>query len=166
MEHSAPMPEQQPEKRPPWRPSSYKPEYCERVIELGKQGYSVVEMACDVGVSRNTIEQAWPARYPDFLKAFEQARAESQAWWEEQGRKNLTSKTFQQALYSRSMAARFPHDWRESKEQRLAGHDGGPIGVQMNRKPEVSVHELLRALQKAKMGGAEPEPPDDGRDLL
>lgn len=105
---------------PAGRPSLYKPEYCDKVLELGAQGYSVVEMAAAIGVARNTIETQWPEAHPEFSQAFAHARDLSQAWWEEQGRKNLTADKFQAQLYSRSMAARFPKDWRESK---LLGSD-------------------------------------------
>lgn len=107
---------------PAGRPTLYKPEYCDRVIELGAQGYSVVEMAAEIGVSRNTLETSWPEAHPEFLEAFTRARELSQAWWEMQGRKSLHADKFQAQLYSRSMAARFPHDWRESKQ---VEHKGG-----------------------------------------
>lgn len=102
------------------RPSKYDPKYCEEVIELGKQGYSVVEMCAAIDVARNTLEALWPEMYPEFKEAFTRARELSQAWWEEQGRKHLTADKFQAQLYSRSMAARFPHDWREKT---LVGSD-------------------------------------------
>lgn len=97
------------------RPSSYDPAYCERVRELGDTGASVVEMAVEIGCSRNTLETEWPARYPEFLEALGDARARSQVWWERKGRENLATQGFQSSMWSRSMAARFPHDWRESK---------------------------------------------------
>lgn len=104
------------------RPSEYRDEYCEKVLELGRQGFSVVEMAAEIGVSRPTLEANWPEAHPEFLEAFTHARELSQAWWERQGRENLTADKFQAQLYSRSMAARFPHDWRESKQ---VEHKGG-----------------------------------------
>lgn len=102
------------------RPTLYDPAYCERVIELGNAGYSVVEMAAEIGVSRNTLETTWTAAHPAFLEAMGEARDRSQAWWEKQGRENLTADKFQASLYSRSMAARFPKDWREKQ---LVGSD-------------------------------------------
>jgi hypothetical protein len=105
---------------PAGRPSSYDPAYCEKVIEFGRAGYSVVEMCAEIGVSRSTLETNWPAEHPEFLQAFTHARELSQAWWETQGRTNLTADKFQASLYSRSMAARFPHDWREKQ---LVGSD-------------------------------------------
>jgi lambda repressor-like predicted transcriptional regulator len=102
------------------RPSKYDPAYCERVIELGKRGMSVVEMACEIGVARSTLEEAWPKAHPEFSEAFARARDESQAWWERTGRDGMRSKSIDAQIWSRSMAARFPKDWRESK---LLGSD-------------------------------------------
>jgi transposase len=116
---------------PGGRPTIYDPAYCERVIELGKEGCSVVEMASDLNVSRNTLETSWPAEYPEFLEAFTKARAHSQAWWESMGRKNLImapgAGQFQGSVWSRSMAARFPADWRESTKSEITGKDGEPL---------------------------------------
>lgn len=109
------------------RPSTYDPAYCEKVIELGKQGMSVVEMACEIGVSRNTLETNWPAEHPAFLEAFTQAREHSQAWWERAGRTGMLKKDIDASIWSRSMAARFPRDWREVKGTELTGKDGGPV---------------------------------------
>lgn len=115
------------------RPSEYRPEYCERVIELGRLGMSVVEMASDIGVSRNTLETSWPAAHPEFMEALEIARECSQSWWESMGRTNLIMNkdagTFQASVWSRSMAARFPRDWRENKGVELTGKDGADLNL-------------------------------------
>jgi len=104
------------------RPSLYDPSYCDRVRDLGREGCSVVEMAAEIGVSRNTLETLWTQAHAEFMEALGEARDLSQAWWEKQGRTNLTADKFQASLYSRSMAARFPADWRESKQ---IEHKGG-----------------------------------------
>jgi len=101
------------------RPSLYKPEYCDRVVELGAAGASVVEMAHEIGVSRNTLETNWPAEHPEFLEALTRAREASQTWWEKTGRTNLMTSGFQASVWSRSMAARFPRDWRERRDDTL-----------------------------------------------
>jgi len=103
------------------RPTKYLPQYCDDVIRMGSEGYSVVEMCAEIGVARNTFEVEWPQVHPDFSQALAAARLNSQAWWEGQGRKGLSAERFQAALYSRSMAARFPADWRESKHQEVTG---------------------------------------------
>lgn len=112
---------------PAGRPSSYNPAYCDRVIKLGKKGASVVEMATEIGVSRNTLETNWPAEHPEFMEAFTLARQHSQVWWEKKGRDSLDKASFQGSVWSRSMAARFPEDWRDKKEIELSGHLGGAL---------------------------------------
>ena len=102
------------------RPSLYRPEYCAKLLELGAEGMSVAEMAAEIGVCRNTLETEWPQKHEEFLQAFTRARDLSQAWWESMGRTNLLADKFQAQLYSRSMAARFPNDWREKQ---LIGSD-------------------------------------------
>lgn len=119
------------EEMPAGRPTDYRPEYCEKVIALGKEGASVVEMAADIGVSRPTIEEVWPAAHPEFFEAFNQARLLSQAWWEKTGRIGMFEEPggvkLNPSIWSRSMAARFPKDWRENSKHEVSGIDGAPI---------------------------------------
>lgn len=135
------------------RPSSYEPSFCERVIELGREGFSIVEMAADLGVSRNTLETNWPAAHREFLEALERARDLSQAWWEKQGRENLTADKFQSALYSRSMAARFPKDWRE--KQLLGSDPEHPlpaVGLDPSKLSTEALREIMAARNAADAG--------------
>lgn len=116
------------------RPSLYRPEYCDRVKELGRKGYSVVQMAADIGVARSSIEEEWPKAHPEFSVAFKLAKTLSQAWWEAKGQDNLITPqgmNFQSSVWSRSMAARFPADWRENTkvENTHANPDGSPLGI-------------------------------------
>ncbi len=121
------MSDETPAKHPGGRPSKYDPAYCERVIELGKEGASVVEMAVEIGVSRNTLETTWPEAHPEFLQALTHARECSQAWWEKTGRVGMFDNAINPSIWSRSMAARFPRDWREVKGTELTGKDGAPV---------------------------------------
>jgi len=110
-------------------PSKYDPAYCQMVIDLGNQGASVVEMAHEIGVCRATLEANWPEAHPEFLEALTRAKQASQVWWEKTGRSNLATSGFQSSMWSRSMAARFPHDWREVSARELSGPNGQPIPV-------------------------------------
>lgn len=112
---------------PGGRPSDYDPAYCGNVIEMGRKGYSVVEMASELEVARNTLEVNWPAAHEEFLQAFTQAKQHSQAWWERAGRVGMIENNISAPIWSRSMAARFPRDWREVKGTELTGKDGGAI---------------------------------------
>ena len=104
-------------------PSDYDPAYCERVIELGKQGKSKAQMAAAFDVSRQTIDN-WAESHPDFLEALSRAMAHCQAWWEEQGQSGLITPGFNAAVWKKSMEARFRDDYTERKE--VTGANGGP----------------------------------------
>lgn len=116
---------------PAGRPSTYDPDFCERVIEMGKKGFSKVQMAADLDVAKSTIQE-WEKAHEEFSVALTRAMAYSQAWWEAKGQDCLimpAGMTFQGNVWSRSMAARFPDDWRESSkvQAELSGPDGKPI---------------------------------------
>lgn len=46
----------------------------------------------------------------------EQSQLQAQRWWEDRGQNGLSEQHFKAAVWSRSMAARFPNDWRETSE--------------------------------------------------
>lgn len=114
---------------PAGRPTLYRPEYCERVIELGRDGLSRVQIAAEFDVAKSTLQE-WEKQYPEFSVAITRAMTLSQAWWEKKGQECLimpAGATFQSSVWSRSMAARFPDDWRENSKLEHVGKDGGPI---------------------------------------
>lgn len=108
------------------RPTEYKQEFCEQVIEYGKQGKSVAWMAAELGVHKDSLYE-WAKVHPEFSDSFTRAKLESQRWWEDAGQTGMLTPGFGASVWSRSMAARFPEDWRESKGVELTGKDGGPV---------------------------------------
>jgi hypothetical protein len=102
------------------RPTEYKQEYCEAVIEAGKQGKSLAWMASEFDVSRECIYE-WMRVHPEFSDAMTRARVHSQRWWEDKGQDGITTPGFNGSVWSRSMSARFPDDWRENKGVELSG---------------------------------------------
>lgn len=114
---------------PAGRPTLYRPEYCEKVVELGRKDLSRVQIAAELDICKATI-QVWEKEYPEFLAAMTRAMTFSQAWWEKKGQECLimpAGATFQGSVWSRSMAARFPEDWRENSKHDVSGPNGGPI---------------------------------------
>lgn len=55
------------------RPTDYRPEYCEKVIEYGKEGLLPVSMASRLRVTKETLHQ-WARVHPAFSDAFNEAR--------------------------------------------------------------------------------------------
>lgn len=110
------------------RPTDYLPEYCDVVVELGKAGKSVTQMACALDVAKSTL-YLWEQTYPEFSDALTRARQWSQDWWESKGQGGLDTSGFNSSLWSRSMAARFPEDYTERQKRELTGRDGGPVAI-------------------------------------
>lgn len=111
------------------QPTKYRPEYCERVIEWGKQGRSLEWMCAELGVVFNTLTASWPRLFPEFGEALEMSQLHALRWWEDKGQDNLSNRDFNAQSYSRAMAARFPKKWRETKGHELTGKDGAPLAV-------------------------------------
>jgi hypothetical protein len=116
-------------KRPVGRPSKYKPEYCERVIALGKEGYSYAEIAADLEVDKASLYD-WAAAHEEFSTALRAAKTFEQAWFEREARSNMKNRDFNANLWYRSAASRFRDDYTERKETQLTGANGGAVQVE------------------------------------
>ena len=103
------------------RPTDYLPKYCADVIEWGKQGKSKAWMAAELDIARTTLD-LWIATHSEFSYAMEKALAHSQRWWEDSGQRGMETPGYNASIWSRSMAARFPNDWREKTAQEVSGN--------------------------------------------
>ena len=125
------------QKRPVGRPTTYDPEYCERVVELGKLGKSIEQICYDLNTPVRTLYE-WRDRYPEFSQALTDAKDYEQAWWENQAHAYMVETKegpkLNASLWSRSMAARFPKKYREQVKQEITGADGMPLvtGIQVS----------------------------------
>jgi transposase len=112
------------------RPTLYREEYCERVVELGRVGKSIEQIAADIGVSTRVLFD-WRDKHEKFLHALEYAKELEQTWWEDQAQAYMVEThqgpKLNASLWSRSMAARFPKKYRESVKQEITGADGAPL---------------------------------------
>lgn len=66
---------------PAGRPTDYKPEYCQLLIDHMSKGYSYETFAAKVDASKQTIYD-WEKANPEFLDAKNQAFAKCQLYWE------------------------------------------------------------------------------------
>ncbi len=120
-------PRKKPEdKRKTGRPTDYRKEYCERLIEMGNLGYTKAMMARDLGVARMTLDN-WASDHPEFLDALTRARDLSLAFMEEKGLAGLDMAGFNSSLYAKLMAGMFPGDYSEHKKVEVTGKDGQPL---------------------------------------
>ena len=66
---------------PGGRPSKYKPEYCQMVIDHMKDGSSLASFAAEISMPRQTL-YSWMDEHEEFHDACKVAAEKSQAWWE------------------------------------------------------------------------------------
>lgn len=105
---------------PAGRPTKYKPEYCQQLIDFMEDGRSLTGFAASLSVSKQTLYD-WMKANPEFLDAFNVAQEKCQYWWEETGRKGLfmggKDNPFQTNLYNFTMAARFGWSTKQETKQ-------------------------------------------------
>ena len=121
---------------PGGRPTKYKQEYCDQIVEFMKNGSSFVGFAAHIGVCIDTIYE-WASKHPEFSDAKKRALAVSQKWWEDQGRLHLvTSKEdkFSAPTWIFNMKARF--GYRDKVEVEHSGNQKIELSYNLDKEPE------------------------------
>lgn len=110
------------------RPSKYDPKMCDKVIELMSEGAALVEVAAELDITRETLNQ-WTKSNPVFSDAVKKGQELSEAWWLKQGRINLKTnpkgEQFNSTLWYMNMKNRF--GWRDKHE--VAGDAASPLQI-------------------------------------
>ena len=70
------------------RPTKYRPEMCDKVIELMKEWASLVEVAWTLDIDETTLHD-WKANNKEFSKSIKRWIRLSEAWWQRMWRENL-----------------------------------------------------------------------------
>ena len=97
-------------KRKPGRPSLYRPEYCQALIEWAKKGLSYESFASVPGVALQTLYE-WEKAHPEFSEAKKTALPHSMVWWEKKGMSGDINPT----IWIFNMKNRF--GWRDTKPE-------------------------------------------------
>lgn len=95
------------------RPTIYKEEYCEKVIELLKEGASIEEIGLELDCGYTTVYE-WMDRHENFAQAIKRGRESSKGWWLKQGRVALRENGFNSTLWYMNMKNRF--GWADKQE--------------------------------------------------
>lgn len=144
-------------KRAVGRPSLYEPTFCERVVALGAEGKSPVQIAVALGCLRENLYD-WARKHPEFSTALRRAKEAEQNWWETKGAENLGNTPFQAQVWRTSMQARFREDYTERRVNELTGPDGGPIKTEhavvdasdLDPSERAALRAVLKAAKKEK----------------
>lgn len=124
------------------RPTDYKPEYCEAVIEHMKEGASLTSFAASLNVARSTIN-VWMDANPEFSEAVKAGKAHCAAWWEKVSRSNAVEGGGNATLCIFGLKNMAPDEWREKQEIEHSG------SIDINK---MSDEELERKI--AELAGA------------
>ena len=137
------------------RPSKYDPKFCEQIVELGKLGKSRWQIASELGFTPSNLNN-WEAAHDDFRGALAIARLDALAYWEQLAETHMVESPggprINTGLWSRSMAARFPEQYRENSKVEVTGKDGGAIEVDHTHD---FTGELLNELLAVRQADAE-----------
>jgi hypothetical protein len=118
--------------RRPGRPSSYRPEHCDRIVQLMAEGRSLDGCTALLGVHPDSLYE-WQKKHREFTDAVRAGRAAATAFWETRlldvpqgGTSN--AQAIQWALRNRSRAA---SGWDHAHAKlEVSGPDGGAVQVQ------------------------------------
>lgn len=104
------------------RPTKYKPEYADTLIELMSEGASIEEICLELRVCKQTLYN-WFEQYPELLDAKKTGLDFAHGWWMREGRKNLQNKEFNYGGWYMNMKNRFGWTDRQHIEQKQTNID-------------------------------------------
>jgi len=116
---------------PVGRPTKYNAEMCDKLIECGKQGMTLVEAAAEMDLAMSTL-YLWRDKHEAFSEAFKRAEALAEAFWAKRLREGLAlpASEFNGAANLKYMAQRW-HSWSEKNHHH---HSGGLEVKSITRK--------------------------------
>jgi transposase-like protein len=140
------------------RPSTYKPEYCQIVIEIMSRGESMAAVGAELGVGRSVLMK-WREDHHDFLEACETGQALAQKWWEKLAMSVATGHASTHEVYKKAnygmimfmMSRRFP-DYYNKTQTALSVDSKGNSSNTITFETQLA-NGLIRQEQKMLLGG-------------
>lgn len=118
----------------------FKPEMCNRMIDMGKEGASQKMIWSEIGINKD-VAKTWCKNHPDFADALETAKTHSQAYWEREILANVNNKGFNSRLAEIALRGQFADDYRETRDTKV----DAKIEVKIDFQKEVG--DLIKALK-------------------
>jgi len=119
---------------PGGRPSKYKPEFCDTVLAMLKEGMCKYEIALELDIDVHTLDN-WANAHEEFLTALKKGDGFAQGWWRRHGRLNIHNKDFNSGLWFMNMKNRWGWSDKQSVEQNT--------NISMSEATKRKVREVL-----------------------
>jgi hypothetical protein len=136
----------------PGRPTMYKPEYCQPLIEHMAEGFSFESFAGYVSTSSDTLN-TWVHKHAEFAAAKKLGRELNRKWWEAVSRKNAMLNSGNAAGIRFNMINRFRGEWTDSQHVDLTTK-GKEIQKNVNLT-NVTEETLRRLIAESDSGALE-----------
>ncbi len=142
----------QPQKPRMGRPTKYPKDACERIIQYGKQGMCMAEMASEFEVTRETLYE-WARVHPDFSDSLSCAQDLAEGYWARSIRNGLQlpPSEYQGAANLKYMAQRF-RGWSEKAhvDTKDIGAEGDADTPDLRGEARKAAFLLSKAAQSAE----------------
>ena len=141
-------------KHPGGRPTLYRREYCDQIVEAMATGLSAEAAAAKIGISARSLFN-WQGRHPEFLQAIQEGRQKCLLFWEERaiaisngepGNVQMTTL----ALKNRSRAA---YGWHhDAQRMEHSGPGGAPVAIETTARNTIDVSRMSAEDRQALRG--------------
>jgi len=123
--------------KPFGRPTSYKPEYCQMIIDTMGQGFSKIAFAGKIGVASSTIYE-WEKNQPDFSNAVKLAEDANAQFWENMGIMGAMGaiEGFNATAWIFNMKNR--HKWRDKQPEEVSN-----VNINVEKLPDSELEALI-----------------------
>ena len=122
------------------RPTLYRREMCDRLVEAMAGGLTAEAAAARIGISARSLFY-WQQQHPEFLQAIQEGRQRSQLWWEERAlaMANGESGNTQIVVLGLRNCSRAATGWNnDTVKLEHTGPEGGPVEVKAEHKIDIA----------------------------
>ena len=136
---------------PAGRPSKYRPEFCEKFIELCKKGLSRRAFCAEMGIATDTFYR-WVKENKEFSDAYKVGEAAAAAFYEKAMLSGALGqiKGFNVMAMTFLMKNRYPEDFRDRQDVEISGKaNAEPIHIKHSEAQNLTEAELKELLKQA-----------------
>ena len=125
----------------------------ERIINLSKEGASIVELAVELDICRNTF-YALSERDEHFMNTVKRCKEYCEAWWLKKGRTELDNKDFSYTGWYMNMKNRF--NWADKKEiKEEVKQEVKTVNIDYDKLDESTLEDIIKQFKSESEEGSD-----------